>query len=74
LLIVVVVVVVLGHGSMLAKAFPWGEEAGTEEPPSALFVPKISRTKDDDEDEDDSGRKESRREGLCILILISCYS
>jgi hypothetical protein len=55
LLIVVVVVVVLGHGSMLAKAFPRGEEAGTEEPPSAVLVPKISRTTDDHDDEDDLG-------------------
>jgi hypothetical protein len=47
IVLVVVVVVVLGHGSMLAKAFPRLEHAGTEEAPSAVLVPKISRTKDD---------------------------
>jgi hypothetical protein len=51
-----VVVVVLGHGSMLAKAFPGGEEAGTEEATSAVLVPEQSRTKDDREDEDDLER------------------
>jgi hypothetical protein len=54
IVLVVVVVVVLDHGSTLAKAYPWREEGRTEEAPSAVLVPKKSRTKDDHEDENDN--------------------
>jgi hypothetical protein len=49
IVLVVVVVAVLGHGSMLAKAFLRGKEGERRKQP--VLVPKKSRTKDDHEDE-----------------------